>query len=39
MKLLLAILAHYHAWRARGCSRAFRWHMERRQALMARARP
>lgn len=37
MRLLLAILAYYHAARARGHSRAYRRHMERRAAIMGRA--
>lgn len=38
MRLLFAILAYYyHTWRARGCSRAYRRHMERRASIMGRA--
>jgi hypothetical protein len=37
MRLILAILAFYHAWRARGHSRAYRRHMERRASIMGRA--
>ncbi len=37
MRLLLALLCLFHAWRARVHSRAYRRHMERRAAIMGRA--
>ena len=37
MKLLLDLLALYHAWRARSNSRAYRHHMDRRSSITGRA--
>lgn len=37
MRLLLALLAYYHARRARVHSRAYRHHMDRRQSILGRA--
>jgi len=39
MRLFLALLSLYHAYRARACSRAYRRHMERCAAIMGRIQP